>query len=188
MSPAQVLELWFGRGDAPQRFWFEKSSATDERLREQCGAAVEDALAGRLAAWGEHPGARPREALALILLLDQLPRNLFRGSARAFAGDPAALSLARRLVAEGGDLKLAPLERWFAYLPFEHSEGEADQAESLRLFAALADAGLAEPLTWARRHAEVIARFGRYPHRNAVLERQSSAAEIEFLSQPGSSF
>jgi uncharacterized protein (DUF924 family) len=105
-----------------------------------------------------------------------------------FAGDAAALHLARALVTRGDDLALAPLERWFAYMPFEHSEQVDDQRESLRLFAALAAVGLAEPLAWAEKHHEVIVRFGRYPHRNELLGRESTREELEFLSQPGSRF
>jgi uncharacterized protein (DUF924 family) len=113
---------------------------------------------------------------------------VFRDSARAFAGDAAALAAAKRLVADGRHLGLAPVERWFAYLPFEHSERMDDQRESLRLFGQLAEQGLSEPLAWAQKHFDVIARFGRYPHRNELLGRESTAEEIEFLRQPGSRF
>ena len=115
-------------------------------------------------------------------------RNVFRDSARAFAGDAAALAAAKRLVADGRHLRLAPVERWFAYLPFEHSEHIDDQRESLRLFGELAQQGLPEPLVWAQKHFDVIARFGRYPHRNELLGRPSTAEEVEFLRQPGSRF
>ncbi len=121
-------------------------------------------------------------------MLDQFTRNIHRESARAFAGDARALAVARRLVAEGSDRELSPLERWFAYMPFEHSEDLGDQHESLRLFGALAEEGLAEPLVWARKHHDVVARFGRYPHRNELLGRSSTPEEIDFLRQPGSRF
>ena len=145
---------------------------------------VDAALAGQLDAWAE----APRGALALVLLLDQFPRNLHRGAAAAFAGDARALGLARRMVEQGSDRELSLEERWFTYLPFEHSERAEDQSESLRLFAALARDGLPEPLVWAERHAQVIARFGRYPHRNEALGRDSTAAELDYLAQPGAGF
>jgi uncharacterized protein (DUF924 family) len=189
-TPAQVLAFWFGEPGAPEQgqprsLWFTKSEATDALIRNRFAAAVEAALGGQLERWAD---GHPRDALALILLLDQFTRNIHRDTARAFAGDARALAVARRLVAEGRDRQLVPLERWFAYLPFEHSEQIADQHESLRLFESLAREGLAEPLVWARKHYEVIERFGRYPHRNELLGRPSTAMEIEFLKQPGSRF
>lgn len=185
-----ILDFWFGApGSAghgrPREFWFSKSDATDALIRDRFGAAVDAALRGELDPWADDDA---RSALALLLLLDQFTRNIFRGSARAFAGDAAALAVAKRLVADGRHRRLAALERWFAYLPFEHSEAIDDQHESLRLFSELADEGTAEPLAWARKHYEIIARFGRYPHRNEALGRPSTAEEIEFLRQPGSGF
>ena len=189
-APQEVLDFWFGApGSAqfgePRDFWFTKSAATDEMIGRRFGAAVEAALRGELRQWAD---GEPRGALALILLLDQFTRNIFRDSARAFAGDEAALAVARRLVGEARDRRLAPIERWFAYLPFEHSESIDDQRESLRLFGELAREGLTEPLLWAQKHHDIIARFGRYPHRNEVLGRESTAEEVEFLRQPGSRF
>ena len=191
IAAGEVLDFWFGApGSAehgrPRQFWFSKSDATDALIRERFGAAVDAALRGRLDPWADDDDAR--SALALILLLDQFTRNIFRDTARAFAGDAAALAVARRLVGDGRHRRLAPVERWFAYLPFEHSEAIDDQHESLRLFGELADEGMTEPLAWARKHYEIIARFGRYPHRNAALGRASTAEEIEFLRQPGSGF
>jgi len=188
-----VLDGWFGAQGSleygrPRSFWFRKSEASDEAIRVRFGPWVEAALRGELAAWAWAPAARPREALALILLLDQFTRNLYRNSARAFAGDVSALAVARALVACHSDRSLLPVERWFVYLPFEHSEAAADQAESLRLFEALVAEGLPEALEWARRHAQVIERFGRYPHRNEALGRTSTAEELVFLAQPGSRF
>jgi len=189
-APGQVLDFWFGAPGStqfgqPREFWFTKSAATDTLIRSRFGPLVEAALRGQLRHWAE---GEARTALALVLLLDQFTRNIHRDSARAFAGDDAALAVAKRLVADGRDRQLAPVERWFAYLPFEHSERIEDQHESLRLFGELAQQGLAEPLVWARKHHDVVARFGRYPHRNEALGRQSTAEEIEFLRQPGSRF
>ena len=190
VAPGEVLDFWFGdpgsaQSGRPRELWFTKSAATDTLIRDRFGPAVEAALGGGLDRWAD---GEARGALALILLLDQFTRNVYRDSARAFAGDARALAVAKRLVAEGRDRHLAPLERWFAYLPFEHSEQIDDQRESLRLFEALTKEGLAEPLVWARRHFEVIERFGRYPHRNELLGRASTAEEIEFLTKPGSRF
>jgi len=190
VAPDEVLDFWFGaRGSEEfghaRGIWFTKSAATDELIRGRFGAAVQAALRGDLRRWAD---GEAREALALILLLDQFTRNIFRDDARAFSGDAMALVVAKRLIADGRHLRLAPVERWFAYLPFEHSEQMADQRESLRLFGELAQQGLAEPLIWAQKHRDVIARFGRYPHRNELLGRASTAEEIEFLSQPGSRF
>lgn len=184
-----VIDFWFGATEAARDEWFRKDAAFDERIRSRFGALVGRALAGGLAGWA----AQPRSALARILLLDQFTRNIFRGSARAFSGDTQALAAARALVASGRERMLSGLERWFVYLPFEHAEDAAAQAESLRLFAALAAEhphapALASALEWADRHAAVIARFGRYPHRNAALGRPSTPEEIEFLAGPGSSF
>jgi uncharacterized protein (DUF924 family) len=190
VSPDEALDFWFGApGSAefgqPRDFWFTKSAATDALIRSRFGPAVEAALHGELDSWAD---GEPRTALALILLLDQFTRNVFRDNARAFSGDASALAIAKRLVADGRHLRLAPVERWFAYLPFEHSERIEDQRESLRLFGELARDGLAEPLVWAQKHHDVVARFGRYPHRNALLGRASTAQEVEFLRQPGSRF
>jgi uncharacterized protein (DUF924 family) len=181
-----ILDFWFGAADAPREAWFRKDPAFDAQIADRFGPLVERALAGELGSWQ----AAPDTALALILLLDQFTRNIFRGSPRAFAGDPLALATARALVAEGGDRRLPPLQRAFVYLPFEHAEDLAAQDESVRLFTPLAALSpfLAGMLDYAQRHREVIARFGRFPHRNAVLGRPSTPEETEFLQQPGSSF
>jgi uncharacterized protein (DUF924 family) len=189
MSASEVLSFWFGEpGSAdslrPRELWFTKSDATDRLIAERFGAFVERALEGQHDDWA----ATPRGALALVILLDQFPRNIFRGTPRAFAGDLRALALATRLVDTARDLTLAPLERWFVYMPFEHSERLLDQYESVRLFERLAADGLDAPLEWARRHFDVVERFGRFPHRNAILGRASTPQELDFLSQPGSSF
>jgi uncharacterized protein (DUF924 family) len=189
-SPAEVLDYWFGAPGSPEHgqtraLWFSKSEATDETIRNRFGSIVEVALRGELDSWAS--GDAP-QALALILLLDQFTRNIYRDTSRAFAGDAAALSVAKAMVADGRDRALLPVERCFTYLPYEHSENLADQHESLRLFGQLADAGHPELLQWAVKHHEIIVRFGRYPHRNAQLGRESTAEEIEFLKQPGSGF
>jgi uncharacterized protein (DUF924 family) len=187
-----VLDFWFlppdhlGHG-AYRPEWFRKGDAFDAAIREHFGAAVEAALNGRVAV--DAPDA---DLLTTILLLDQFTRNIFRGTPRAFAGDPQALQIAESLVATGHDKNLTAWQRWFAYLPFEHSESLLDQERSVALFSALAREMRHEAFDGARdyalRHREVIERFGRFPHRNGILGRESTAAEIEFLKQPGSSF
>lgn len=185
-----VLDFWFGpHGDPgrglPRKTWFEKNSAFDEEIRRRFAAGVEDAASGRLESLGEFADG----ALTLAILLDQFPRNLFRGEPRAFAYDARALDIARLAVEKGLDQLLAPVERVFLYLPFEHSEALADQVRSVALFRSLPDVpGRDEQLGYAVRHHDVIARFGRFPHRNGVLGRPSTPEELAFLRQPGSSF
>lgn len=183
---ADVLHFWFGIGDAARDEWFRKDPAFDAQIRQRFGSLVEQALVGGLAGWDAAADA----ALARVLLLDQFTRNIFRGTPRAFDGDARALALARSMVARGADQALPPLRRVFAYLPFEHAEDQAAQRESLRLFGALAAAqpALASYDDYARRHAVVIERFGRFPHRNAILGRTSTPEETAFLREPGSSF
>jgi uncharacterized protein (DUF924 family) len=189
MTAHEVLDFWFGAPGSAERgaareFWFTKSQATDALIRARFGADVEAALRGERDAWAQTTdGTR-----ALILLLDQFTRNVFRDTPRAFAGDARALGLARRLVAAGADRRLAPLERWFVYLPFEHAESIGMQRESLRLFGELAAAGRGDALVWARKHYDVITRFGRFPHRNRILGRASTPEELEYLAQPGAGF
>ena len=187
----QVLDFWFGSADAPDHgraraAWFRKDADFDRRIVEQFGALIETALAGGLAHWQRDAGS----ALAQIVVLDQFTRNAFRDQPRAFAGDAAALAAARAMRAAGQDAGLLPVQRAFVYLPFEHAEDIAAQEQSVRLFAELAAAApeLASMLDYAQRHHAVIARFGRFPHRNAQLGRASSADELTFLQQPGSSF
>ena len=187
---SEVLAFWFGNPPvtAPRAEWFRKDEAFDATIRDRFGAVIEAALARALEG-PDWPGT-PTGVLARLIVLDQFTRNAFRGTARAFAGDGSALAWARALVASGGDRELPPLQRWFVYLPFEHAEDAAMQAESLRLFGALAaeHPALDDARVWAVKHAEVIARFGRYPHRNAILGRKSTPEELAFLAQPGSSF
>jgi uncharacterized protein (DUF924 family) len=193
-----LLDFWFGPLDgeglaAPEcaARWFGGGTAFDRELAEHFGADHADARAGRLDPWAEHPRGR----LALVLHLDQLSRNLHRGRADAFACDSRALVLARGALARGEDSDLAPIERVFLYLPFEHSESLADQDVSVARFRALAEGcpprareQFASFLDYAIRHRDVIARFGRFPHRNAVLGRPSTVEEEAFLATPGASF
>lgn len=185
---AQVRGFWFGEPATatPREAWFRKDAAFDREIHERFGALIETALAGGLQAWDGTPAG----TLARILVLDQFTRNTFRGTARAFAGDALALAAAQALVARGGDRTLEPLQRWFVYLPFEHAEDLAVQRQAMALFTALAEEhpGLADARHWAQKHFEVIERFGRYPHRNALLGRASTPEELAFLQQPGSGF
>jgi len=177
----RVLDFWFAPGREAE--WFERSEGFDRAVREALAGDHERAAAGAYDAWMKTaPGA-----LALVLLLDQVPRNLFRGSPRAFATDARALAAARHALERRFDRRLSSqAQRMFLYLPFEHSEALADQETCCRLMAALDDdAAWAE---WAEKHRDVIARFGRFPHRNAVLGRASSEEEAAFLAEPGSSF
>jgi uncharacterized protein (DUF924 family) len=190
MKAAQeILDFWFGAPGTAEHgkereLWFRKSAATDELIRTRFGTAVESALHGECENWPQTTeGAR-----ALILLLDQFTRNIFRDTPRSYAGDARALELARNLVASGADRTLLPFERWFVYLPFEHSESIEAQRESVRLFGELATAGHPDALKWAQKHYDIIARFGRFPHRNSILGRASTADEIEYLAQPGAGF
>ncbi len=186
-----VLDFWFGAPGSAARGqsrieWFRKSEAFDAEIAQRFGPLVEQALCGGLEDWA----ARAESALARILLLDQFTRNAFRGSSRAFAGDALALCAAREMVAAGQDAALEPVQRAFVYLPFEHAEDLAAQDEAVRLFTQLAAEApaLGDMLDYAHRHRAVIARFGRFPHRNAQLGRASTADELAFLREPGSRF
>jgi uncharacterized protein (DUF924 family) len=172
-----VLRFWFEEhcGD-----WFVKNPAFDNEMRARFLALHESAAAGLRAHWAHDT----RRCLALVIVLDQFPRNMFRGEARAFATDPLARAAARVILARGWDKAMKHAEQLFAYLPFEHSESLEDQRLSCELMKDFD----AEQLRYALRHREIIERFGRFPHRNGLLGRESTAAEIEFLKQPGSSF
>jgi uncharacterized protein (DUF924 family) len=177
----QVLEFWFDPTlDSAQRNkrWFGKDPAFDAEIRRRFLAWYEEGAAGRLDTWERSV----RECLALVILLDQFPRNMFRGEARAFAADAKARDAARALLPRADEL--SPDERLFAWLPFEHSESLLDQDLACELIAPLG----AELLRYAERHREIILRFGRFPHRNAILRRVSTPEEQEFLKQPGSGF
>ena len=176
-SAEGVLQFWF---DEHPQAWFVKNEAFDAEIRERFLPLHEAAAAGRLAHWADEP----RSCLALVLALDQFPRNLFRGEARAFATDPMARTAARVILARGWNDHMTQVEQLFAYLPFEHSESLADQNLSCELMKDFDE----EQRRYALRHREIIDRFGRFPHRNSILGRESTAAEIEFLKQPGSGF
>ena len=185
-AAAAVHAFWFGALPYASRDeWFRKDPAFDQTIRARFGDAVAAACAG---AYGDWCGT-PRGALARVLLLDQFTRNIYRGTPEAFAGDARARATADDAIARGFDRALEPVERQFLYLPFEHAEDEAAQARSIALYSALAqETGLAAALEWAHKHAEVIRRFGRYPHRNAILGRASTPEELDYLAQPGGGF
>lgn len=192
MDAQEVLDFWFlppsNPGHGKQRAeWFRKDDAFDAAIRDRFGAAIGHAVAGGLREWDEQG---PRGVLARILVLDQFTRNAWRGTPESFAGDALALSAARQLVESGAHLALSPWERSFVYMPFEHAEDARMQEQSVELFTALAAAhdGFGQSLDYAHRHRGVIARFGRFPHRNAILGRASTPEELEYLSQPGSGF
>jgi uncharacterized protein (DUF924 family) len=183
-APSDVLDFWF-EGDPSQRRkkWFEKDPAFDA-VCARFTEAVREARTGALNVWA----ATPKGGLALIVLMDQLSRNIFRGSAEAFAADAHAREVARGMIVSGSDRALTAFERMFAYLPFEHSEMLADQVFSVTLFEDLREALGADTVDYAARHRDVIQRFGRFPHRNAALGRDSTPGEIAWLAQPGSGF
>jgi uncharacterized protein (DUF924 family) len=189
-EPQDVLDFWFGApGTAecagPRKIWFKASGDFDGACRQKFLAALTHAREGALDRWCETAD----EALALVLLLDQMPRNVHRGGPLAFASDAKARWAARQAIARFFDRDLAPHRRQFLYLPFEHSEDPADQDEALRLFASLPAGEDRElQLDYARRHHVVIARFGRFPHRNAALGRRSTAEEEAFLASPAAPF
>jgi uncharacterized protein (DUF924 family) len=177
----EVLEFWFDQ--ANRRCWFEASPDFDELVRQRLTHLYDDAVKGCLDDWKDDPN----RALALCILFDQVARNIFRGSAHAFATDPQALSVARHILTLGFDRSYPTDDhRVLCYLPFEHSEDIEDQ----RLAVQLLSERTADDLSteYARRHLEIVARFGRFPHRNAVLGRTSTPAELEFLKTPSSSF
>ena len=174
-----VLQFWFV--ELEPRDWWRKDPELDQRIASRFGTLLEAAASGALAEW--RTTARGR--LAEIIVLDQFTRNIHRGSAEAFANDALALRLAEEAVAAGADLALPVEERRFVYMPYMHSESAAVHETAMRLFAT---PGLEKNLDFERRHKAVIDRFGRFPHRNALLGRESTAEEIEFLKQPGSSF
>jgi len=174
-SPSDVLAFW--RNAGPEK-WFAKDAAFDDDIRARFLATYEAAAAGRLATWENAPDS----ALALAIVLDQFPRNMFRGSARTFAADPLAREIVDRALARGFDRAVPAIDRQFFYLPFEHSESMADQDRACALFRAADDA---EGLKWAELHADIIRRFGRFPHRNAALGRVTTAEEQAFLDDGG---
>ncbi|MEM6519260.1 MAG: DUF924 family protein [Cyanobacteria bacterium P01_D01_bin.71] len=188
-----VLVFWFGDPDVPDSeygqhrpVWFRKNPKFDQQIRDRFLSAYAQAREGQYDSWIE----APHTALALTILLDQFPRNMFRGTGRCFEADAQALATARAAIARQHDQKLIPVERIFLYLPFEHSEHLAHQNRAVSLFEALTELApeLQSALDYAYRHRDVIARFGRFPHRNSSLGRSSTLEELVFLSQPGSRF
>jgi uncharacterized protein (DUF924 family) len=198
-----LLDWWFGAaGCGPgvtaaevaasrRQLWFGKQAHQDDQAREQFGGLVEQALAGQLQYWQGEPGGW----LATLLLLDQLPRMIFRDTPKAFAGDALARPLALHGLTRGWDQQVSPIQRVFAYLVLEHAEDLAPQNQAVQLFHALhqqAEAAerelFAGYLDYAERHQQVVVRFGRFPHRNQILVRTSSAEESAFLLDPGSRF
>lgn len=190
-----VLEFWFGAEGISEsdqehlaRRWFARDDAFDAEIRRRFGALVDPAMAGDLDVWARTPRGR----LALLLLLDQFPRNLYRDTPAAFAGDCAAQRHALEGIARGDDLALAPGYRPFCYLPLEHAEDLTLQRRCVALFAALAADDASVPreryqmyLDYARRHLDVIERFGRFPHRNRILGRTTSPEEQAYLDAGG---
>lgn len=175
VKPADIVMFW--RDAGPER-WFNKDAAFDEEIRQRFLTSYEAASEGKLSAWEDSAEG----ALALLILLDQFPRSMFRGSARAFAADPLARAVAAGALVRGFDAQVPSDMRAFFYLPFEHSEDLADQERAVALFKASGDA---DGLKWAELHADIIRRFGRFPHRNAVLGRETTAAEQVFLEGGG---
>lgn len=174
-APADIAAFW--RNAGPEN-WFTKSAAFDAEIRARFLATYEAAARAELAAWE----ASAEGAFALVIALDQFPRNMFRNNARAFAADPLARAVADRAIARGFDQRFIVPERTFFYLPFEHSENLADQERCIALNRATGDQ---DALKWAELHADIIRRFGRFPHRNKVLGRDTTPAEQEFLDSGG---
>ncbi len=176
---AEILRFWLE--EIPPERRFVHDAALDEAIRSRFAGLHDEVLAGAAASWRD----QPQHLLAAVILLDQFSRNLFRDDARAYAGDPLARSLTREALAHGWDQRLDVASRQFLYMPLMHSEVMVDQVEALRLFTAL---GHQQSLDFARRHAAQIARSGRFPQRNEVLGRSTTAAEADFLSRPDARF
>jgi uncharacterized protein (DUF924 family) len=174
-TAADVLAFWRAAGE---KKWFAKNDAFDADIKSRFLGTYEAAAAGKLSDWE----VKPEDAVALTIVLDQFPRNMFRGNARAFAADAMARAVADRALARGFDRQVADELRMFFYLPFEHSETMADQDRCCALFKALGNADL---LHWAELHADIIRRFGRFPHRNAVLGRTTTPDEKTYLDNDG---
>lgn len=177
----EILHFWFD--ETPPALWFQKNEEFDQQIKDRFLAAYKLAADGLCDPWRDSAEG----CLALCLVLDQFPRNMFRNQPAAFATDNRALNIARFAIARGFDQTLSVTRRRFLYLPFEHSEDLADQQRALALFKAME---AQDPLAYdyAVRHYDVIARFGRFPHRNAILGRENTPAEEEYLAQPGAGF
>lgn len=189
---ATVLRFWFDEPEGEttysqrRKYWFGKQPKFDAEIRQRFLSTYEQAAVGKLDDWQQSALG----SLALIIVLDQFPRNLFRDSPKAFATDAKALAVAQQTLDRKFDQQLSSLQRIFAYLPFEHSEDIEQQERSVSLSRQLSqdDPELFDIFDYAERHHRVIQRFGRFPHRNRILGRESTAEETEFLKQPGSSF
>jgi len=186
----EILAFWFGLPGEPsygkqRSFWFNKKPEFDNELRNRFLSVYHQAATGYLERWQ----ASSKGCLALILLFDQFSRNMFRATPQAFATDSQAITVAEHAVAKGFDRELTTVQRWFIYLPFEHSENLTHQRRSVELFSTLSDdPDSAETIDYAIRHLAVIERFGRFPHRNKILGRITTPEEAEFLKQRNSSF
>lgn len=179
LTDKDVLDFWFQ--ELSPKDWFSGDKALDEAIAQRFGALHEQARQGELYRWRSSAEGR----LAEVIVLDQFSRNLHRGTPESFASDPMALALAQEAVAGGADERLTPEQRTFLYMPYMHSESLKIHEEAVRLFKSN---GIENNLDFEYRHKAIIERFGRYPHRNEILGRASTAEEIEFLKQPGSSF
>ncbi len=179
MQATDILHFWFDELDNQRRF--AKDAALDALMRQRFGVSLQAAIRGELAHWR----ATPQGRLAEIIVLDQFSRNIFRDQPASFAQDPQALALSQALVVSGQAITLAPEQRAFAYMPFMHSESALIHAQAVLLFS---EAGLEANLNYERKHQAIIERFGRFPHRNAILGRVSTPGEEAFLQQPGSAF
>ncbi|MBD5801861.1 hypothetical protein AZOA_12860 [Azoarcus sp. Aa7] len=175
----ETLEFWFDELSPAQ--WWKKDAAFDRMIAERFGDVHAQAARGELFEWRETPAGR----LAEVIVLDQFSRNMFRDSAAAFACDGMALVLAQEAIAAGAEQALRPVERSFLYMPFMHSESQRIHEIAVQLFERN---GIPDNLVFELRHKAIIERFGRYPHRNAVLGRESTPDEVDFLKQPGSRF
>ena len=186
----EVLDFWFGREGEPgygefREAWFRKDPGFDEKVRERFVDLYERAAAGELDCWRDDA----RSCLALVICLDQFPRNMFRGDGRTHATDAEALETARYAVERALDRELPPFQRMFLYMPFMHSESVEDQRRSVELFERLAEEpGAPDVTSYAVGHKEIVERFGRFPHRNGILGRETTTEEAEFLEGPNSSF
>ena len=186
----RILNFWFGREDETDYgkrrvIWFAKDPEFDRKIQICFQEDYKQAAAGKLDHWKESP----KSCLALLLLLDQFPRNMFRGTPQAFTTDSQALCVAEHAIAKGFDQELLMVQRWFIYLPFQHSEDINRQRQSVELFRQLGDDPRnVDAIYYTIRHLEIIERFGRFPHRNEILGRATTSEEAEFLKQPGSSF
>jgi uncharacterized protein (DUF924 family) len=178
VTPEEVLKFWFGPGDGGHReAWFTRDEEFDRTVTNRFLEGYEEASRGEYDGWREDA----RGSLALVVLLDQFPRNMFRGDPRSYATDAKALQTAKLAIERAFDRELPPLERAFLYMPFMHSEDLEDQRRSVELFRRLSGVDDMDPARYAVAHMEIVERFGRFPHRNAVLDRETTPEEAEFL-------